>query len=345
MSGAHALDGSRTYDVVVIGGGVAGLSGALTLARARRSVLVIDSGEARNAPSAGVHNYLGREGTPPGELDGIGREEVARYGGRIVPGAVTAATRDDDGLFAVTTADGGSVRARRLLVTTGVVDELPDVAGLAELWGRSVLHCPYCHGWEVRDRAVGIVATDIGMAMHQALLWRQWTDDLVLFQHTAQEPTAEQRAQLDARGIRLVVGEVAGVEAADGAGVIDGDEADGGRHLTGVRLASGEVVERHAVAVATTLHARADFLGTLGLEPAELRFDDVVIGEAVPALNPMGATAVPGVYVAGNVTNPMAQVIVSAAAGMMAGAVINGELATEDTERAVATRAAGAVVR
>ena len=136
-----------SYDVVVVGGGAAGLAGALALSRARRSVLVIDAGAPRNAPAGHIHNYLGREGTPPGELLAIGREEVAGYGGEIVTGTVTSADKVGDGQFRVTLADGATVRARRLLVTTGLVDVLPDVPGVAERWGRDVLHCPYCHGW------------------------------------------------------------------------------------------------------------------------------------------------------------------------------------------------------
>ena len=165
----------RSYDVVVVGGGAAGLSGALALARARRSVLVIDAGAPRNAPAGHVHNYLGREGTPPAELLAIGRAEVAGYGGEIVD-RHRHVRRQAPGTarFRVTLADGATVRARRLLVTTGLVDELPDVPGLAERWGRDVLHCPYCHGWEVRDQAIGVLATG-PLAVHQALLWRQWS--------------------------------------------------------------------------------------------------------------------------------------------------------------------------
>ncbi|HEY0694233.1 MAG TPA: FAD-dependent oxidoreductase, partial [Kribbella sp.] len=146
------------YEVVVIGGGAAGLSGALTLARARRDVLVIDAGSPRNAPAGHVHMYLAREGMPPGQLLAQGRTEVAGYGGQIITGTVVAAEHLDDGEFRISLADGSAVRAGRLLVTTGLIDELPEIPGLAERWGRDVLHCPYCHGWEVRDRAIGVVA-------------------------------------------------------------------------------------------------------------------------------------------------------------------------------------------
>ncbi|TNC27727.1 NAD(P)/FAD-dependent oxidoreductase [Amycolatopsis alkalitolerans] len=323
------------YDVVVVGGGAAGLSGALALSRARRSVLVIDAGSPRNAPAEGVHNYLGREGTPPLELVAAGRAEVAGYGGEFADGTVTSAKPLDSGGFLVTLADGREVRARRLLVTTGLVDELPDLPGVAERWGREVLHCPYCHGWEVRDRPVGILGTG-PMAAHAALLWRQWTEDVILFRHTAPEPSEEERAQFAARGIRIVEGEVAGLD-------VTGDR------LTGVLLASGEVVPRAAVVVEPKFTARADVLVSLGLETTELEMGGQVLGRYVAA-DPAGATAVPGVWVAGNVANLMAQVIVAAGSGMTAGAAINADLLGEDAretgftapaERAVAERVLG----
>ncbi|MGH3379584.1 MAG: FAD-dependent oxidoreductase, partial [Actinoallomurus sp.] len=136
----------RRYDVVVIGGGAAGLGGALTLARARRTVLVIDEGRPRNAPAHHIHAYLGHEGTPPQDLLARGRTEVTGYGGEIEDGRVVAVERTEEGAFRVV-LDHGTVTASRLLVTTGLVDELPPVPGLAERWGRDVLHCPYCHGW------------------------------------------------------------------------------------------------------------------------------------------------------------------------------------------------------
>jgi len=151
------------YDVVVVGGGAAGLNGALMLARSRRSVLVVDGGLPRNAPADGVHGLLGHDGVPPAELLAKGREEVRRYGGEVVDAEVTGADAGDHG-FTVALADGSTVAARRLLVTTGLVDELPDVAGLRERWGKDVVHCPYCHGWEVRDEPIGVLVMAYGTA-------------------------------------------------------------------------------------------------------------------------------------------------------------------------------------
>ncbi|MFB8072031.1 NAD(P)/FAD-dependent oxidoreductase [Streptomyces californicus] len=318
----------QRYDVVIVGGGAAGLSGALALARARRSVLVIDAGEPRNAPASHVHNYLGRESTPPGELLAIGRNEAAGYGAEIVSGRVASAERlpgAEDAGFRVVTEDGRSVEARRLLVTTGLVDELPPVPGLAERWGREVLHCPYCHGHEVADRPIGVLATG-PLAVHQALMWRQWSDDVTLFLHTGPEPSAEEYEELAARDVAVVDGEVAGLEIADD-------------RFTGVRLASGRVVPREALVVQARFTARSAVLESLGLTPVAQEMAGTVVGTYIPS-DPTGATEVPGVWVAGNVTRLTEQVVGAAAAGLMAAGALNGDLITEDTRLAVAARRA-----
>ncbi|MBM9510101.1 NAD(P)/FAD-dependent oxidoreductase [Actinacidiphila acididurans] len=312
------------YDVVVIGGGAAGLAAAVTLGRARRSVLVVDGGQPRNAPASGVHVYLGHEGTPPAELLAAGRREAAGYGVRIAEGTVVSAGREPEG-FGVALADGTRFGGRRLLVATGLVDELPDLPGLTELWGSDVVHCPYCHGWEVRDRRIGVLATG-PMAVHQALLWRQWSPHVTLFLHTGPEPAEQEYEQLAARGVAVVDGEVRALER-------------NGNGMTGVRLADGTVVPCEALAVAGRLTARAGFLAPLGLVPVEQEMAGTVIGSAVPA-DPMGQTSVPGVWVAGNVTDLVGQVIGSAAAGVRAGAAVNADLIAEETREAVARRTA-----
>jgi len=306
---------ANEYDVVVIGGGAAGLNGALMLARSRRSVVVIDAGEPRNAPAAGVHGLLGRDGMPPAELLELGRAEVRGYGGHVVAGRVSDVARKDDG-FEVLLADGRTVRARRLLITTGLVDQLPDVAGLRERWGRDVVHCPYCHGWEVRDQAIGVLGSG-PMSVHQALLFRQLSDDVVYLAHT-RPPTSEEAAQLAARDISVVNGEVSALQIKDD-------------RLVGVRLTDGTVISRDAVAVASRMVARSDVLTGLGLDAVE---HPSGTGEYVPA-DAAGRTDVPGVWVAGNVTDLTAQVGASAAAGAMAGAHVNADLITEETQAAL----------
>jgi thioredoxin reductase len=305
-----------TYDVVVVGGGAAGLSGALTLGRARRSVLVVDAGEPRNSPAPGVHGFLTRDGTNPAVLLEAGREEVRRYGVELLDGRVASAERVEDG-FVVTLDDGNSVGARRLLVATGLVDELPEVPGVRERWGRDVLHCPYCHGWEVRDQPIGVLASG-PRAAHQALLFRQWSADVALFLHTAPLPTDEEAEKLAARGIAVVEGEVASLEIVED-------------RLAGVRMGAGEVVARRAVAVMPRFVARTEMLAGLGLETT---VHPLGVGEHVEA-DAAGLTAVPGVWVAGNVADLMAHVVGAAEAGVRAGAAINADLIAEDNDRAV----------
>ncbi|GIE98594.1 NAD(P)/FAD-dependent oxidoreductase [Paractinoplanes rishiriensis] len=307
----------NNYEVIVIGGGAAGLSGALMLARSRRSVLVIDAGAPRNAPADGVHGLLGREGMPPLELVERGRAEVRGYGGEVEQGSVIDAVRDGD-QFAVTLGDGRTVRARRLLVTTGLVDEIPDVPGLRERWGRDVVHCPYCHGWEIRDQAIGVLASG-PMSVHQTLLFHQLSRDVTLFLNGRPHPEGDEARQLAALGVRIVEDPVAAIEVTQG-------------QISGVRLVSGTVVPRQAVAVASRMVARAGFLTSLGLKPVD---HPSGMGEHIPA-DATGRTEVPGVWAAGNVTDLSAQVGSAAAAGAFAGAQINFDLVAEDARAAAA---------
>jgi thioredoxin reductase len=309
-------DEQDQYDVVVVGGGAAGLGGALVLARSRRSVAVVDGGQPRNAPAAGVHGYLTRDGMPPAELVRTGRSEVEGYGARLLDGQVEQVHRNSAGGLTVTLADGRTLAGRRLLVATGLVDQLPDVPGVQERWGRDVLHCPYCHGWEVRDQAIAVLASG-PMSVHQALLFRQLSDD-VTYLSPSLPPTAEQEEQLRARGIRVVEGAVTGLQVEDD-------------RLTGVRRADGNVVPCGALVVAPYMRARTGFLTGLGLTPVE---HPLGFGEHLTA-DLQGRTAVPGVWVAGNVADLAVQVGAAAAAGALAGAQINADLVAEDTRMAV----------
>jgi thioredoxin reductase len=299
------------YDVVIIGGGAAGLSAALVLARARRRVLVVDSGTPRNGPAAHMHGFLSRDGMPPRDLLAVGRAEVEGYGGTITSAAVTGLVRVTDG-FQVVTDGGESLTARRVLVATGLRDDLPDVPGLRERWARDVLHCPYCHGWEVRDQQLGVIWNGPDTARFAQIV-RQWTRDVVLFA-PADALAADQRSQLAARGIDLVEGVVAEV-------LVDDD------HLSGVRMADGLVLRRHALFVPPRLVPNNDVLDQLGCDTDELGW--VVTG-------PFGATSEPGVWVAGNVGNPRAQVITAAGEGSAAAIAINADLVDEDVRSAVA---------
>lgn len=295
-------------DVVVVGGGAAGLSGAKALLRSRRSVVVLDGGEPRNAPATGVHNLLGLEDVSPAELLRRGRAEVASYGGTVRQArAVTA--RREDGRFVVGLDDGAEVRARRLLVTSGAVDELPDLPGLRDRWGHEVLHCPFCHGWEVRDRRIAVLATGPA-ATHQALLFAALSDHVVLVTHDA-PPGADERTQLAAAGVRVVEARVGSLEGAP---------------LSGLGLDDGTVLPLDALVVAPRTRASSPVLDALGLavEPHPSGMGEQYVSE------PMGATSVPGLRLAGNVTDVAAQVAAASAAGLLAGAALHGELVQED---------------
>jgi thioredoxin reductase len=320
-----SVQNNKRYDAVVVGGGAAGLSAALALVRMRRSVLVVDSATPRNAPAAHMHNYLSRDGTSPLELLRLGRDEILGYGGEIISAEVASIVRVDATQprsdFCVSFADGSSVDARRILLASGVVDQLPAVQGLAERWGKDVLHCPYCHGWEVRDQAIGILASG-PMAVHSALLFRQVSDDILFFQHTAEPLSEQQREQLQARGIRIVQGRVHALESEHDA-------------LTGVRMESGEFVPRQALVVNTRLEARIAYAEGLGLTLSEYEMGGLVLSHYVQ-VDLRGATNVPGVWAAGNLSDPFGTVIAAAAAGQKAGAALNGDLVEEETALAVA---------
>ena len=301
------------FDVVIIGGGAAGLSAALVLGRARRTVLVVDAGAPRNGPAAHMQGFLSRDGLRPADLLAAGRAEVAGYGGQVVTDTVTGVTASAGTGFAVNLAACGQVLARRLLVATGLRDEIPDIPGLRERWGRDVLHCPYCHGWEVRDQQLGVIADGSPETVRYTHIVRQWTDDLLVFV-PAGNLTEAQRQGLAARRVGIVE---AGVDR-----VLVKDD-----RLTGVKLADGEVIRRDALFVPPRFVPNDALLAALG---ADLTRDGWVI------TSPDGRTSVPGVWAAGNVTNPRAQVITAAGEGSAAAISINASLTEQDLAEAIA---------
>ena len=302
----QAMD-KATYDVAVIGGGAAGLSAALVLGRARRRVAVIDGGSPRNAPAAHMHGFLSRDGMPPSELLKIGREEATAYDVEFIADHVVSVEPG----FEVGLAGGEILVARRLLISTGATDEFPAIPGLKERWGRDFLHCPYCHGWEVRDQALGILGTSSGSVEHAQLI-RQWSDDLIFFAHTYAVTGAE-REQLEARGISIVDGDVRDLVV------------EGGR-LRGVMLGDGRIVERDALFVRPEIRPRATNL----LEHLGCGVDD----HGFLVVDEVGRTSVPGIWAAGNVANPRAQVITAAGEGSAAAISINADLIQQDVQRA-----------
>lgn len=309
-------------DVAIVGAGAAGLNAALVLGRARRSVAVIDSGAPRNRFAAHMNGFLSRDGTAPGELLAIGRDEAEGYGAQFVEGSVAALSGDAETGFALALDGGRLVRARRVLVATGITDVLPPIPGLAERWGRDVLHCPYCDGYEVRDQPIGVLASS-AMDAHKALMLSQWSPDVVLFLHETPLAViaADLRARLAKAGVVIQPGPVAGV-------AIDDFDLNGvfvGGALTGVRLGDGSVVARSCLFISPRMVPQDALLRSAGAVTA-----DTPVGPFVVA-DPLGVTSVAGLYGAGNCVDAMAQVINAASQGAKVAAAINMGLILADT--------------
>jgi thioredoxin reductase len=299
--------GSETFDVVIVGGGAAGLSAALVLGRARRRVAVVDAGSPRNAPAAHMHGFLSRDGMPPLELLAVARNEVIRYGVELIDDQVVGIEAG----FTVRLAGARTVNARRLLVATGLRDELPDIPGLRDRWARDVLHCPYCHGYEVKDKALGVLGWTPQAASYAQIV-RQWSDDVVYLAPTGTLAAATRR-QLAARGITVVDGSVRRLLVVD-------DE------LSGIELDDGRAINLEALFVPPRFVPNDKLLIDLDCEHDE---------DGWPFTHGEGRTSVPGVWVAGNVANPRAQVITSAGEGSAAAIAINADLVDEDVRNAL----------
>ena len=331
MDITRGIDGRHEWDAVVVGGGAAGSSAALMLARARRSVLVVDAGQPRNAVAAHMHGVLGHDEKPPRQLLAEGRREIEGYGGVVVDGRVAGIEAVDDAAgprFRVRLDGGGAVTARRVILATGLADVLPEVPGLAAHWGAGVVVCPYCDGWEVRDRRIGVLATGPG-SLHHVQMLRQWSADITFLVAggTADgaliEIDAATRAGLDARGIRIEEAAVARVLGDRGA-------------MQGVELADGRILPLDSLFAMPGVAPRDGFARALGAATEETPWGPFV------AADPMGRTSVPGLLIAGNASSASANVPVAMAAGTMAGAMANADLVTEDVSIAVAAaRAVG----
>ncbi|GGY09079.1 hypothetical protein GCM10007386_44510 [Pseudoduganella dura] len=289
------------FDAIVVGGGFAGLAAALQLARARRAVLLVDANQPRNRFSASVHGFLGHDGKPPHQIRAEARQQLARYPTvTFADGAATAAIRSGGGFIVEIEGEGGQhqERALRLVLAGGVRDELPALPGLAERWGRTVIHCPYCHGYEVAGQTLGILGGD-AMSAHKAAMIPDW-GPAILFTQGGEEPATEQGALLAARGVTIertpivaLLGSAPGLDA--------------------VCLADGRMVPLGALFVSPRTQPASPLAGQLGCA-----FDEGPFGPCV-RVDERKETTVPGVFAAGDMATPVHSAMLASAAGMLAG--------------------------
>lgn len=286
------------YDVIIIGGSFAGLSAAMQLARARRPVLLVDAARPRNRYAAHAHGFLGQDGVPPQEIVAIARAQLARYPTvSFLDGEAIQALAQDGG-FAVVMAGGEQVRGARLILATGMRDELPPLPGLQARWGQTVLHCPYCHGFEVAGEPLGVLAAH-PMSVHQAMLLPDW-GPTTYFTQGQFEPSPEDARHLGARGVH--------VERTPVVALLGDAPA-----LTGVVLADGRELPLRALFVASRVHMASPLAGQLGCE-----FDEGPLGPVI-RVDDMKQTTVPGVFAAGDASTPMSNATLASASGVMAG--------------------------
>lgn len=293
--------GIDEFDVVIVGGSYAGLSAATQLARARRRVLVIDAGQRRNRYAQHSHGFLGQDGREGAAIAADGRAQLMKYPTvQWREGLATRASTDAGG-FRVTLADGGAVHAQRLVLATGMADELPSIPGLAERWGSSVFHCPYCHGYELNQGRIGVLATS-PHSFHHAMMLPDW-GTVTFFLNGVFEPEAEQLAKLEARGVTI---ERAQVQAVSGTAT--------------VTLKDGRALEMDGLFVLSRLHSASPLAELLGCE-----MEEGPMGRYLRT-DMMKATSVAGVYACGDAARMAGSVAFAVADGAMAGAAAHQSL-------------------
>jgi thioredoxin reductase len=308
---------SPDWDCVVVGAGPAGLNAALVLGRARWRVLVLDHGSPRNYATHEMHGVLGHDGLDPAELRARGRAELMRYGVEVARLEVQDAKVLDDAI-GVTWA-GRAELTRTVLLATGMLDEVPDIAGFADVWGTSAHTCPYCDGFEHRDQRLAVLAAG-DRGEHLAVLLRQWSDDVVLLSNGPHRLKADQLARVQGLGVSVIQTPVVG---------LDGDNG----RLRRVRLDDGQTLDRDALFFYVGWQVRNDLARALG---CELRDDGSI------AVDANQATTIDRVYAAGNCSEPRALVPAAAGSGTTAAVAINARLCFEDADRAVARHATAA---
>jgi thioredoxin reductase len=297
-----------SLDAVVVGGGPAGLSAALILGRMRRRVLLLDTDAPANAVSKAMHGFLSRDGTPPAEVRRVAVEQLAPYPTvELRSLAVRSAGRVSGG-FEIALEDGSQVAARRLLLAHGMRYDLPQVEGVSELWGERIFHCPYCHGWEVRDRPIAVYGRG-EKSVHQALMLSALSDDVVLLCDGDSETAAERRERLDAAGVELVEDQVERVE-------------ESGSELRVTFTTDRPPLARHALFIRPDLSLASDLAVSLGAALTEVGSVET---------DGSGQSSVPGLYAAGDAGTPVQSVAVATGSGARAAYAMNAELVMEDT--------------
>ena len=293
----------QMYDAIIVGGGPAGLSAALVLARCRRRILLCDAGKQRNLPSGAMHGYLTRDGISPGEFLKIAYEEIAFYGVEVKRCVVKGAGKSGVG-FEVVLEDETRHQARRLLICTGVADHLPDIPNIGEFYGKSVHHCPYCDGWEHRDRRVAVFSKKPGLA----LSLKTWTRDVILLTNGPVRLTREDRERLERHRIPLRKDKIVHLEGTAG-------------RLEGIVFENGETIERDAIFFSTGQHQACSLAADLGC---------ILNRRGTVDTDKLEMSNVPGVYVAGDASRDVQMVIVAAAEGAKAAFAVNVSLQDED---------------
>lgn len=301
----------RNWDCVVVGGGVAGLSAALVLGRARRTTLVVDAGAQSNLSAPGIGGLLGFDGVPPAQLYARGRRELTRYPSVTVRDGEVVTAAAHEGGFTVDLADGSRAQTRLLLLATGMRYEYPDVPGLSALWGASVFHCPFCHGWEVRDLPLAVLATG-EQAVHKALLLQGWSSDVVVLTDGPPRIDESDRARLAAAGITVDDRPVTRVVSEDS-------------ELAAVEFADGDRLARRGLLVSSTLYQCTSLAAQLGVRFAA---PGPVSAEAID-IDQLYRTSVPGVFAAGDASAQLPQVAAAIAAGSGAAASVVRSLMEE----------------
>jgi thioredoxin reductase len=297
------------YDVIIVGGGPAGLSAALILGRCRRRVLLVDSGNPRNAVSQAMHGFLTRDGENPMEVRRIAREQLRPYETIELRDGEICEARCHGDWFEVREAQGEWLSARKLLLATGLLDEVPDIPGFAELYGRGVYNCPYCDGWEHRDRPIAVYGPGercVGLALEMTL----WSRDMVLLTDGPAELAEANRARLDRQGIRIFENRIAGL--------------DGGTSLERIRFVSREPLARAAIFLSYGEREGSQLSRMLGCE---------LTGNGTVETRSYERTNVPGLYIAGDASHHVQFAIVAAGEGAMAAFAINNEMLKEDFSR------------